>query len=93
MLRKLFDWLVIGHIIEVNPGHRNRDQFLDGYIAALEIAGNMDGPLFRTSGRRTGVQHAAWCNRALIKFYNGTRRASERRLATTTCLLQVSPYT
>jgi site-specific recombinase XerD len=33
------------------------ETFLDEYIAAAGIAADVDGPLFRTTGRTTGVQH------------------------------------
>jgi len=33
------------------------EAFLDEYIAAAGIAANMDGPLFRTTGRSTGTPH------------------------------------
>ena len=36
------------------PCHHNLEQYLDEYIAAAGIAGDPDGPLFRTAGRKTG---------------------------------------
>jgi hypothetical protein len=35
------------------------EEFLDAYIAA-GIAGYPDGPLFRTTGRKTGHQQPMW---------------------------------
>ena len=42
------------------PCHHNLEQYLDEYIAAAGIAGDPDGPLFRTTGRKTGKQHPMW---------------------------------
>lgn len=42
------------------PCHHKLEQHLDEYIAAAGIAGDPDGPLFRTSGRKTGKQHPMW---------------------------------
>jgi len=42
------------------PCHHNLEQYLDEYIAAAGIAGDPDGPLFRTTGRKTGKQQAMW---------------------------------
>ena len=39
------------------PCHHKLEAFLDEYIAAAGIAGDAGGPLFRTSGRRTGEVH------------------------------------
>ena len=39
------------------PCHHKLEQFLDEYIAAAGIAGDNDGPLFRTTGRATGTPH------------------------------------
>jgi integrase/recombinase XerD len=40
------------------PCHHSLEQYLDEYIAAAGIAGDEDGPLFRTTGRKTGTQQA-----------------------------------
>ena len=37
--------------------HHTLEAYLDEYIAAAGIAGDKDGPLFRTTGRLTGVRH------------------------------------
>jgi site-specific recombinase XerD len=42
------------------PCHHNLEQYLDEYIEAAGIAGDPDGPLFRTTGRKTGKQHPMW---------------------------------
>lgn len=39
------------------PCHHNLETYLDAYIAAADIARDQDGPLFRTSGRKTGTAH------------------------------------
>ena len=42
------------------PCHHTLEQPLDAYIAAAGIAGDPDGLLFRTTGRKTGVVQALW---------------------------------
>jgi integrase len=42
------------------PCHHSLEKYLDEYIAAAGIADDLDGPLFRTTGRKTGKQHAMW---------------------------------
>jgi integrase/recombinase XerD len=42
------------------PCHHKLEQYLDEYIAAAGIAGDPDGPLFRTTGRKTGKQQPMW---------------------------------
>ena len=42
------------------PCHHTLEQLLDAYIAAAGIAGDPDGLLFRTTGRKTGVVQALW---------------------------------
>jgi site-specific recombinase XerD len=39
------------------PCHHKLEVLLDAYLAAAGIAGDGDGPLFRTTGRTTGEQH------------------------------------
>lgn len=38
------------------PNH-NLEKYLDAYIAIARIANNTDGPLFRTTGRKTRQAH------------------------------------
>lgn len=42
------------------PCHHTLEQLLDEYIAAARIAGDPEGPLFRTTGRKTGQAHPLW---------------------------------
>jgi len=42
------------------PCHHNLERYLDEYIAAAGIAGDLDGPLFRTTGRKTGQRQEMW---------------------------------
>ena len=42
------------------PCHHMLEKLLDEYIAAAGIAGDAEGPLFRTTGRKTGVAQAMW---------------------------------
>ena len=40
--------------------HHSLEKILDDYIAAAGIAGDPNGPLFRTTGRKTGAAQALW---------------------------------
>lgn len=42
------------------PCHHTLERFLDEYIAAAGSAGDADGPLFRSLGRKTGRGEALW---------------------------------
>jgi integrase/recombinase XerD len=42
------------------PCHHSLEKLLDEYVAAAGIAGDADGPLFRSTGRKTGQVHALW---------------------------------
>jgi site-specific recombinase XerD len=42
------------------PCHHMLEKLLDDYIAAAGIAGDAEGPLFRTTGRKTGQAQAMW---------------------------------
>jgi integrase/recombinase XerD len=42
------------------PCHHTLEKLLDDYIAAAGIARESDGPLFRTTGRKTGLAQALW---------------------------------
>ena len=42
------------------PATTRLEKLLDDYIAAAGIAGDPDGPLFRTTGRKTGEAQALW---------------------------------
>jgi site-specific recombinase XerD len=42
------------------PCHHMLEKLLDDYIAAAGIAGDAEGSLFRTSGRKTGQAQAMW---------------------------------
>ena len=42
------------------PCHHTLERFLDDYIAAAGIAGDADGPLFRSVGWRTGRGEVLW---------------------------------
>jgi site-specific recombinase XerD len=42
------------------PCHHNLERYLDEYIAAAGIDGDPEGPLFRTTGRKTGKQQKMW---------------------------------
>lgn len=42
------------------PCHHNLERYLDEYLAAAGIARDPTGPLFRTTGRKTGTPHAMW---------------------------------
>ena len=42
------------------PCHHTLERFLDEYLAAVGIASDADGPLFRSVGRKTGRGEALW---------------------------------
>jgi integrase/recombinase XerD len=42
------------------PCHHTLEKLLDEYLAATGIAGDPEGPLFRTTGRKTGQAQAMW---------------------------------
>jgi len=42
------------------PCHHTLEKLLDEYLTAAGIAGDPEGPLFRTTGRKTGQAHAMW---------------------------------
>ena len=42
------------------PCHHSLEEVLDEYIAAAGIVGDPNGPLFRTTGRKTGQAQAMW---------------------------------
>jgi site-specific recombinase XerD len=42
------------------PCHHTLEKFLDEYLEAAGIAGDVEGPLFRSVGRKTGRAEALW---------------------------------
>jgi site-specific recombinase XerD len=42
------------------PCHHSLERLLDDYIEAAGIAGDPNGPLFRSTGRKTGAMQALW---------------------------------
>jgi len=42
------------------PCHHSLEQILDDYLAVAGVTGEPDGPLFRTTGRKTGTAHPLW---------------------------------
>ena len=42
------------------PCHHSLEEILDAYIAAAGIAGDFNGPLFRSTGRKTGEARPLW---------------------------------
>jgi len=61
------------------PCHHNLEQYLAEYIAAAGIDADPDGPLFRTTGRKTGEQHPMWQQDAYRMIQ---RRAAAARIQT-----------
>jgi len=57
------------------PCHHNLEQYLDEYIAAAGIAGDPDGPLFRTAAGKTGALtgNALWQQDAYRMIQRRTR--------------------
>ena len=76
------------------PCHRMLEKYLDEYVAAAEIAAETEGPLFRTTGRKTGQAHAMWQQDAYRMSSAGLRtRASRPESATTRSGRPASPPT
>ncbi len=61
------------------PCHHTLERFLDEYIAAAGVAGDADGPLFRSIGRKTGRAEALWQQDAYRMIQ---RRAAAAGIAT-----------
>ncbi len=61
------------------PCHHTLERFLDEYIAAAGVAGDADGPLFRSAGRKTGRAEALWQQDA---YRMVQRRAAAAGIAT-----------
>ena len=61
------------------PCHHTLEKLLDEYIARAGIAGEADGPLFRTTGRKTGQAQAMWQQDAYRMIQ---RRAAAAGIAT-----------
>ena len=57
------------------PCHHKLETFLDEYIVAVGIAGDKDGPLFRTTGRSTGTPHRMGQSDAYRVIERRTRQA------------------
>ncbi len=60
------------------PCHHKLEAYLDAYIAAAGIAGDKDGPLFRTTGRSTGTPHRMTQQDAYRMIERHARRAGIR---------------
>jgi integrase len=65
------------------PCHHMLEKYLDEYLAAAEIAGDTEGPLFRTTGRKTGQAHAMWQQDAYRMIQRRAAHASRPESATT----------
>ena len=78
------------------PCHHSLEQYLDEYIAAAGIAGDPDGPLFRTTGRKTGKhrqRHVAAGRLPDDPAPRGTTPASRPGSETTPSARPASPRT
>jgi integrase/recombinase XerD len=64
------------------PCHHSLEKLLDEYLAAAGIVGEPDGPLFRTTGRKTGQPHALW-QQDVYRMIQ--RRAATAGIATKIC--------
>jgi hypothetical protein len=62
------------------PCHHSLDQFLDEYIAAAGIAGDVDGYLFRSAaGRRACSHRSRFPNRTPIAWFSAPRQGRRAR--------------
>ena len=76
------------------PCHHTLEKLLDEYIAAAGIAGDPEGPLFRTTGRKTGQAQAMWQQDAYRMIQRrAAPRASRPGSATTPSARPGSPPT
>ena len=74
------------------PCHHTLEKLLDEYLAAAGIAGDPEGPLFRTTGRKTGQAQAMWQQTAYRMIQRGRRPwASRPGSATTPSARPASP--
>jgi site-specific recombinase XerD len=64
------------------PCHHKLEQYLDEYIAAAGLASDPDGPLFRTTGRKTGKRQRMWQQDAYRMIL---RRAADAGIETSIC--------
>lgn len=64
------------------PCHHTLEKLLDDYIAAASIAADPEGPLFRTTGRKTGKPQAMWQQDA---YRMVQRRAARAGIKTKIC--------
>jgi integrase/recombinase XerD len=62
------------------PCHHKLEEYLDEYIAAAEIAGEKEAPLFRTTGRFTGISHRMTQPDAYRMIRRRARRAGIKTL-------------
>jgi site-specific recombinase XerD len=76
------------------PCHHKLEPFMDEYIAAAGIKDDLDGPLFRTTGRFTGRWHRMTQPDAYRVLRRRARQAGiETRIAITACAQRASPTT
>lgn len=62
------------------PCHHKLEEYLDEYIAAAGVAGEKDAPLFRTTGRFTGISHRMTQPDAYRMIRRRARRAGIKTL-------------
>jgi site-specific recombinase XerC len=65
------------------PCHHKLETYLDEYVVAAGIADDKDRPLFRTTGRATGIPHRMVQKDAYKVIERRARQASKRKSATT----------
>lgn len=66
------------------PCHHMLEKLLDEYLAAAGISGDAEGPLFRTTGRKTGQAQTMWQQDVYRMIQRrAAERASRPRLAIT----------
>jgi site-specific recombinase XerD len=68
------------------PCHHSLEKLLDDYIEAASIAGDPNGPLFRSTGRKTGAAQALW-QQDVYRMIQ--RRAATAGIATRMVLVQI----
>jgi len=58
------------------PCHHTLEKYLDEYIKVADIVKDPEGPLFRTTGRKTGTQHPMWQQDAYRMIQRRARTAN-----------------
>jgi integrase/recombinase XerD len=75
------------------PCHHNLEKYLDEYITAASIAGDSDGPLFRTAAGKTGAltRNAMWQQDAYRMIQRRSKAAGIKRRGSAITVVAAQP--